>query len=253
MADLVRSPVRSAIGPAPVWTFSAERDARAPAVLLFHGLRSSSAALHDEARAIARAGMTAVLVDAPHHGARRSPVLDAMPDTGTREGYATLLRILREAKDEVPSLVDHLLGLGHARVAIAGVSMGAYVALAGAVLEPRISPIVSLLGSPDWTPHEGEAATAADVRADADDASPCRHPEAFVPRPLLMLNGARDVNVRPEGARAFAEALRPLYAARGASDVLVHRELDVDHFAPPEVWREMVETAVVFLSRALLG
>jgi uncharacterized protein len=247
-----RSPVQGLIGGAPVWTLSPEDDARAPAVLLFHGLRSSSAALHAEAQAIAAAGMTAVLVDAPHHGARRSPVLDAMPDTGTRDGYGTLLRILREGTEEVPALVDHLLGLGHARVAIAGVSMGAYIALAAGAAEPRLAAIASLLGSPDWTPHEGEAAASEDVRADAAEASPCRHAGAFPPRPLLLLNGARDVNVRPDGARAFAAALRPLYAARGGAEALVHQERDVDHFAPAEVWREMVATAVAFLARALL-
>ena len=48
------------------------------------------------------------------------------------EGYRRLLLILREAREEVPALVDDLLAKGHERVAIMGVSMGAYIALAEA-------------------------------------------------------------------------------------------------------------------------
>jgi uncharacterized protein len=210
------------------------------ALLLFHGLRSSAEALDDEARAFAAAGVTTFVIDAPHHGARRSAVLETMPDTGTREGYATLLRILREARDEIPRVVDEALALGYEKVGIAGVSMGAYIALAAAVVEPRLAVVASILGSPDWTPPNGEP-----VRE-----SPHLFPHAFPPRPLMLLNGARDVNVPPEPARRFVARLRRLYGESGA---LVHREYDVDHFAPPHVWREMVDAAVAFTSRALCG
>lgn len=209
------------------------------AVLFFHGLRSASEALDREARAIAAAGVTALLVDAPHHGARRSAFLDTMPDTATEEGYARLLTILREARDEVPVLVDHALALGYERVAIGGVSMGAYIALAAATIEPRVAAIVSILGSPEW----GDG-TIAD--------SPHRKPEAFAPRPLLLLNGALDVNVAPGPARALAAALRPSYEAVGAADALVHREWDVSHFVPEPTWSEMIAQTTAFLSRSLL-
>jgi uncharacterized protein len=214
------------------------------AVLCFHGLRSSKAALVPEARALEAAGLAPVLVDAPHHGERRSAFLDTMPDTSTLEGYRRLLSILREARDEVPSLVDDLLAKGHERVAVMGVSMGGYIALAAATIEPRLSAIVSIFGSPDWTPPDQDASPfAAELRE-----SPHLRPEAFPPRPLLLLNGARDENVRPEGARALASVLRPRYEALGAGDALVHREWDVPHFAPPDVWREMIAVATTFLA-----
>jgi alpha-beta hydrolase superfamily lysophospholipase len=220
---------------APVRTH--EADGRG-ALLLFHGLRSSAASLDAEARAFAAAGVTTFAVDAPHHGARRSVVLETMPDTGTLEGRATLLRILREARDEIPQLVDEVLALGYEKVGVAGVSMGAFIALAAAVIEPRLSVIVSILGSPDWTPFSD----------DPVPDSPHLSPQAFRPRPLLFVNGARDVNVPPEPARRFVAQLRPLYRD-GVS--LEHREYDVDHFARPLVWREMVDAAVAFTSRAL--
>lgn len=241
----------SLVGPVPVRRVDPDVARRGPAVLLYHGLRVSTDTLDEEGRAIARAGMSAVLVDAPHHGARRSAVLDTMPDTSTREGYRTLLRILREARDEVPALVDRLLDEGHEKVAIAGVSMGAYIALAAASIEPRLAAVASLLGSPDWTPHEGEAAANVSELAEALRESPALRAEAFPPRPLLLLNGARDVNVPPGPARAFAALLRPRYAELGHADALVHREYDVDHFPPPTVWSEMTEAMVTFLARAL--
>lgn len=168
-----------------------------------------------------------------------------MPDTATLEGYRRLLAIFREARDEVPALVDDLLGQGHARVAVMGVSMGAYIALAAATVEPRLSAIVSILGSPDWAPDDLDASHFEDALRE----SPNLRLDAFPPRPLLLLNGARDANVRPEGARAFAAALRPRYEALGAGHALVHREWDVDHFAPPETWREMIAVAIDFLGQ----
>lgn len=244
----MRAPSLSFAGDVPVRIYAAHGGEGRAAVLFFHGLRSSGEALDREARAIAAAGVTAIVPDAPHHGARRDAVLESMPDTATLAGYATLLRILREARDEVPGLVDHALGLGYERVAVGGVSMGGYIALAAAVVELRLAAVVSLLGSPDWTPHEGEAAESPGDLADALAESPHLRADALAPRPLLLLNGARDVNVPPEPARALTRRLRPLYERLGAGDALVHREYDVDHFAPPDVWREMVATAATFLA-----
>ena len=201
------------------------------AVLMFHGLRCGKETLAAEARAIADAGFVPLPVDAPHHGARRDAFLETMPDTSTDEGWRRLLVILREGRDEVPALVDDAFAKGHERVAIMGVSMGAYIALAAATVEPRLAAIVSILGSPDW--GEPDAAIHS--------------PDVFPPLPLLMLNGARDENVAPDGARALVAALRPRYEALGRSDALVHREWDVPHFVPAEVWHEMIATATRFL------
>jgi dienelactone hydrolase len=243
-------PVTSFVGDIPLQTYApADRDApSAAAVLLFHGLRVSASTHEREARAIAAAGLTAILPDAPHHGARRSTVLETMPDALTLEGHRVLLRILREGRDEIPRLVDHALSLGHRKVAIAGISMGAFLALAGATIEPRLAAIASVFGTPDWTPRDG--VVPPDL-ADAVAESPHLRLETFPPRPLLLLNGGRDDNVRPAPARDFAARLRPLYAASGGGP-LVHRELpDVDHFPSDAVWSDLWSTAVTFLRDAL--
>lgn len=216
------------------------------ALLLYHGLRSSLVSLEGEAARLADAGVTVILVDAPHHGGRHSAVVGTMPDALSLAGHHVLLRLLREARDEVPMLVDWALGLGHRKVAIGGVSFGAFIALAAATVEPRLAAIVSILGTPDWTPRDG------DVPAELEAAiaeSPHRH-SFLPPRPLLLLNGGADDNVRPGPARALAARLVPTHAAAGIP--LVHREYpDVTHWPSSDVWDDMWRTAERFLVDAL--
>lgn len=210
-----------------------------------------SDSLEREAKWLAGAGFTVYAPDAPHHGARHSDVVGTMPDALTLEGHRVLLRILREARGEIPALVDHVLSQGHAKVAIAGVSMGAFIALAAATVEPRLASVVSLLGTPDWTPRDG------DIPPDLVEAvteSPHLQPEKFAPRPLLLLNGSRDDNVRPGPMRVFVARLRPLYEAhpeRPRGPAILHREYDSEHAVPEPLWADMWMTSVAFLTRTL--
>ena len=72
------------------------------------------------------------------------------------------------------------------------------------------------------------------------------HPQ----RPLLLLNGGLDDNVRPAGARALAERLRPIYDASGGGP-LVHTEYPgMTHFPNEREWDEMWTTATRFLGSA---
>jgi alpha-beta hydrolase superfamily lysophospholipase len=215
------------------------------AVLLLHGLRVDGTSLEREARWLAAAGFTAFVPDAPHHGGRHSEVLATMPDALTLEGHRILLRILREARDEIPRLVDHVLGLGHPHVTVVGVSMGALIALAAATIEPRLAAIVSILGTPDWTPRDG---VVPEDLAAAVAESPHRRLGTFPPRPLLLLNGSRDDSVRPGPARDFVASLRPLYAARPNAGPLVLREYDSEHAVSEPHWIEMWMTTMAFLA-----
>jgi dienelactone hydrolase len=216
----------------------------AGAVLVYHGLRSSMATLDREARLLAAAGLTAILVDAPHHGARHDDVVGTMPDALSLPGHYVLLRLVREARDEVPALVDHAYSLGHRHVAIAGVSFGAFIALAAATIEPRLAAIVSVLGSPDWAPRDG--VTPDDLAAVVSESPLVRY-ETFAPRPLLLLNGALDDNVRPGPARALVERLRPLYQA-GGTGPLVHIEIaGMTHFPSERDWNDIWTSATRFV------
>jgi dienelactone hydrolase len=243
--------IDSFMGPVPIRTCSPAASAppTGGAVLLFHGLRSSMGSLAREAEMLSRAGLTVVLVDAPHHGARHSQVLATMPNALEMPGYATVLELVREARDEAPLLVDHLLREGHRAVAVGGVSFGAFIALAAATIEPRLAAIVSVLGTPDWTPRDG---VVPDELIDVVAESPLARYATFTPRPLLLLNGALDDNVRPTGARALAAKLRPLYDASGAGP-LVHHEYPCTHFPSEDVWHDMWSRAARFLVEGIAG
>lgn len=239
------------VGPVPIRTYAPPPGTTRPAgaVLLFHGLRSTMGSLAREAELLASTGLTVVLVDAPHHGARQSDVVRRMPNALEMPGFATVLRLVREARDEVPLLVDHLLGEGHATVAAGGVSFGGFIALAAATVEPRLAAIASVLGTPDWTPRSG---IVPEELASVVRESPLARYETFFPRPVLLLNGALDENVPPTGARALAAKLRPIYEERAG--VLVQREYrHTTHFPSPEVWLDMWTTAGSFLTESLAG
>jgi dienelactone hydrolase len=219
--------------------------ARAPAVIFLHGLGVSKETHAKEAESLADAGLAAVLLDAPHHGERRSELLDEMDRAHGDDAFGLLLRLVAEAADEIPGVVDGLLARGHPRVAIAGISMGAFTALAAGADEPRLAAIVSILGSPEWTPPSGHVPEHLSGRV---ERSPARRLAAFAPRPLLLLNAGLDQHVPPAPARRFAEALRPLYPP--GDERLVHREYPrSDHFVRPEDWDDLWSTAVAFLCR----
>jgi uncharacterized protein len=173
------------------------------AVLLLHGLGARKEVQDAEAASLAAAGYQVVTPDAPHHGARRGPLLDAILAATGSAAHELFLDLVEESAAELPRLVDAL----GAPAAVVGISLGAYVALAAAAADPRLAPIVSILGSPDWTPPGAptERTRAALTRA------PVHHAERFPPRPLLLANAGRDVSVPPGAARAFAADLAPRY------------------------------------------
>ncbi len=241
----VPTPVESTCAEIPLRVYAPKGKPRG-AVLFFHGLRASSSNHEREGQSLAEHGFTAMLVDAPHHGRRRTALVDTMPSVFTIEGHRMLMPVLQQARDEIPLLVEHARALGHDHVAAIGISMGAFTALSSVWGATRPSAIVSIFGSPDWTPRDGTV--PSDLHTVVQE-SPVRHPHKFPPTPLLMLNGGRDDNVRPAAARALAAQLAPLYEAH-AKGAFEHIELpDVDHFPSDEQWSGIWSRTIAFLSR----
>jgi pimeloyl-ACP methyl ester carboxylesterase len=219
----------------------------APAVLVLHGLGASLEVHRKELGSLAEHGLTAVAMDAPHHGARRDGLLDEMARLAPAEAHARFLRLVLAAVPEVSRVLDHLASEGHGPLGVVGVSMGAYVALAAAAADARIRATVSILGSPDWSHREGllteelhELAQYAPVHRPADCA---RHP-------LLLINAGRDVNVPPHFARGFARWLaehRPALAGH----VSYVEYPESDHFVRPEDWEDLWQRTLGFLRRHL--
>ena len=132
-----------------------------------------------------------------------------------------------------PDLIDLLVGRGSsdpARIAVAGVSMGACMVYAAVADEPRISVAVAMLGSPERP---------------LSDAG--RRPgERFFPTALLSITAGQDAVVPPDAARALHQRLESCYRAR--PERLSYCEIPgASHFLQPEEWDGAVARASAWL------
>ena len=199
-------------GDLPTLTVSREDSpAEAFLVVVLHGLGGSKERMLTALYEFARAGCRAVALDVRLHGER--------PDAGTREArlgadyFGTTAEMIQGTADDVSRLLDHS---GVSQAAVHGVSLGGYITFAALIAEPRLNTASVAMGSPDWLgPLQrfglgpGHPPYDRAVRLNPLDLLP----QTLPPRPLLMLHGAADEAVSPEGVIALEQRLRPLYAA----------------------------------------
>lgn len=145
--------------------------------------------------------------------------------------------IAAEARRIVPLVMDRLEdepGIDPSRVAIAGSSTRGFVALEALVEEPRLAAGVVRVACGDYHAFLRSSSLAlddderwlVDGELSLDEAyetrlrgqEPIRSADRFPPRPLLMLNGARDDAVPPACARATARELERAYREAGAPE-----------------------------------
>ncbi len=214
----------------------------APAVIVLHGLGASADVQRKELQCLADHGLTAVGVDAPHHGARRDAWLGEMDSLGPPESHVRFLQLVRQAVPEVLRVMDHLVREGHGLIGLAGISMGAYIALAAAAEDARVRATVSILGSPDWAPRAGPVTD--EIRALMQHA-PVHRPADCARHPLLLFNAGRDVHVPPHASRNFPRLVSSLHPALAAHVTYVEYPQS-DHFMRPEDWEDLWRSALAF-------
>lgn len=207
------------------------------AVLFYHGLSAEIAGQTKELHSLADHGYLAVGVDAVGHGARRWPDLEARLSGPRSRSDVVFGELVGSTLDEVPRLLDGLLAEGLAqpgRLAIAGISMGGYIAYGAGAREDRFQVCMPILGSPAW----------------GVPGSPVESPDAFYPIALLAQNAGADENVPPQASREFTEALRPHYA--GEPGRLAYVEYPgCRHFMPEAEWERLWARSVAWLERWL--
>ncbi|HOX42895.1 MAG TPA: alpha/beta fold hydrolase [Myxococcota bacterium] len=218
-----------------VWLGDAREAGRRGAVLHYHGFGADALRHLPELRRLARAGFLAVGVDAVGHGTRRFPDFEArfaahLAEQGFHE-------VVERSVAEVPGIVDALVAEGlsdGARLGLAGVSMGGFIAYGAALRERRLRAVVALLASPVW-PGFGER-------------SPHAQAARFPPVALLSQLAGGDELVRPGPARELHARLAPLYAAHPERLRLVEFP-GAPHLMPPRPWRQAVMGMVAWLER----
>jgi len=184
---------------------------KAPLVFILHGLGSRKEKMLTGLYELASAGFRAVALDARLHGERA----DAWErDLKLNQDYfGTTSEMIEGTAQDISCLVDHF---APSAAGIHGISLGGYIAFAALVDEPRLAASSIALGSPDWLGPlrrfglgPGHPAWERAAALNPLDLLP----KVLPPRPLLMLHGAADTVVPPDGVIALEEKLRPLYAA----------------------------------------
>ena len=126
-----------------------------PVVILLHGggdIPGHRFALNFFARRCSRAGLNAATLELPYHFQRRPPRYGSLSvlcqyTPLISEGYLQMARTYAQAIAEVRSLIGRLLAEGCPAVALAGASLGAYLAGLTARHDARLASIVLALST----------------------------------------------------------------------------------------------------------
>ena len=192
-----------------------------PAVILIHGYMAGPFAFEERIwpiTAFDRAGFDVVLFTLPFHGLRarlgssRVPEFPGPDPRVNVEGF-------RQAMFDLQSLVGYLLGRGHARVGVVGMSLGGYTSALLASVEPRLDfvvPVIPLSSLSDFAREQGSLSPLPEEAAEQHAllesiyrrVSPVSRP-ALVPGERCLVIAAKADRVTPAAhARRLAVHLR---------------------------------------------
>ncbi len=185
--------------------------ADAPLVVALHGLGGTKEKMLPALYEFARTGCRAVALDVRLHGER--PESEAREARLEADYFGTTADMIEGTVRDVSRLLDHF---GAAQAAVHGISLGGYITFAALIAEPRLWAASVAMGSPDWVGPLRRFGIG--LGHPAYDRATLLNPldllpKTLPPRPLLMLHGAADEVVSPEGVIALEQRLRPLYAA----------------------------------------
>lgn len=173
-----------------------------PAALLLHGFGSHKERMADTiGQALLRAGVAALSVDLPLHGARDC-LLPDLTSAHPMSHLGTWSDAVEEARVALDYLGSHAQ-IDARRLSIVGYSIGSFLANIVAADAPTVRAVVLAASGdlPEGLPFESL------VRAVVD---PLRAMRRVAGRPLLMVNGRFDRTVKPSQAeRLFASAQEP--------------------------------------------
>jgi alpha-beta hydrolase superfamily lysophospholipase len=233
--ELIFKDIRGADVPVLI-TLPARGEAPFPCVVLAHGFTSNKEEVTRQmGRALVERGFGCIAIDLPKHGERPGgPPKELFgPDRPT--AYQNIVQAvieIRQTIDLAETMREFRTDDG---VFLAGYSMGSWIGTLAGAADRRVKAMVLMVG--------GSAAVTASRLEDENPGLPDRlnlvhhyevlqHNRAiakFAPRPILMLNGEKDLLV----PRVRTEAL---YRAAGAPKEI--RWFDAGHLLPAKAYNE---------------
>lgn len=189
-------------------------DLRASVVVL-HGFRASARGQRHDGEAFLAPHVEVVMPDAPGHGARQDETLARLDRLDEARRRVAVLQLAQQWADELADLVASRREAGTARVALVGISMGGFAALARwAAKSSNVDAVASVLAGFDLVQGRGEC-------------------------PLLVGLAGRDESI-PVG---------PAEASARAAGAELHVYPDSGHFMRGEDWHDLWRTTVRFVHR----
>ena len=186
-----------------------------PGVLLLHGYSSSKERLSNTmGKSLAARGIASLAIDLPLHGSRDDQIIEEARSNplGLMQHWK---KALAEAKDAVAWLSEQQ-AIDPARLAVAGYSLGSYIALETAARDERVRAVIIAAGGDlPVTPWTGMVRMVTD---------PLKFVRQLSGRPLLMLHGKSDRTIPAQQAERLFEA---------ASEPRELRWYDSAHILPP--------------------
>lgn len=216
-----------------------KESSRGPVVLVYPGLGANKEMQRKEAEWLVQSGLRSVCIDSPHHGERADGTLEKLASLSGGEAHAFAIELVREAISEIPAIVNWCeQSLGISRLAITGISLGAYIAFGAVLADPRIHVSVPILGSPDWSPgFPGKE-------------NPIHSPEGFQHCAVLAINAGKDIFVPPAPARSFINELRNTFPRE--IDRFQYVEYpDSEHMMREQDWYDTWRRAIEWIHRFL--
>ncbi|MEM7538472.1 MAG: dienelactone hydrolase family protein [Chloroflexota bacterium] len=214
---------RQELATIPCLVFQDDRFTKTSLLLHYHGWTGNKGDINAPNQTLmqaASAGFTVVAPDCVEHGERQT-------DAWFRvmfNGWAFICESMDRTRQEAPALLNAALRLTNVSAQnpqVAGTSMGGLIAQMVFAQDERFASLVSIIGrssfyqADEWC-RKAQAGTWCDDWC-AEYATQS-HPERFVDRPVLFMDGGQDTDCPAE---VDAETVRLINAAGGQAEQFV--------------------------------
>ncbi len=226
----------------PVTTLAQENVKNRPLVFFMHGFTQDKKEGIPLGYRLAELGFCFVSVDAYMHGERFDERLKNVweakenyiyPSQTGLDGFFLMYEIVAQTAKDIDVLIEHFeedRRANTSKIGLTGLSMGGLTTFYVAANNPKIKAAVPMISLPAFakrwedlvsevSSYEKWARAMAEVQAETTrriafirEIDPFEKMKTFCPKPLLMLNGDKDIDVPKIHSVDLYRVLKPLYA-----------------------------------------